>query len=215
MHKQGATGRKDPRRDDRHIQARLPGRTVWEKPSTNHRASAHKRPIVTRAVLKRLAPAVIRSNAHSGLRPSTQGMPFKRPAGTPTEFATHMRKKLCAVEQRWIGAAVELGQRGGHPTSHKEGNQRVSMVLLPSVADAPDGKPRGVRSLQQALHASILAGTYILSDEWRATAPVVDAAGLRVEGQVNHNENFRHPATGIHSNGVESEFGRVKSWLQK
>ena len=87
------------------------------------------------------------------------------------------------------------------------------MVLLPDEAEAPEGKPRGTQSLAAAMSRAIADGSWIVSDEWKASGPAVQRAGLNMEGQVCHVDTFRNPATGVHSNDIESEFAKFKAWI--
>ena len=128
---------------------------------------------------------------------------LKRPAGV-------MKKP--SRDQRWIWGAVGVGMRGGAPNTHGAGTKRVHFALLPEADQAPEQKPRGVQSLAQRMHAAILSGSLVVSDEWAATEPAVVGQGRVMEGQVSHTHSFRHSETGIHSNDIESEFARFKLW---
>ena len=136
---------------------------------------------------------------------------FKKPAAMKKPAAVMKKPSL---EKRWLWGAVDVGPRDGAPATHGHGNKRVHLSLLPQVADAPEHKPRGAASLAQKMHDAILSGTFVVSDEWAATAPAVQSCGLRLEGQVSHEHSFRDPESGIHSNDIESEFARFKLWMQ-
>ena len=129
---------------------------------------------------------------------------YKRKAGTQDD----KRKS------RWLWAAVECGSKSTGKKSHKLGNKRISMGLLPRAADAPDGKPRGTKSLTPVLRERVAKGSAIVADKWRATEAAAKKANLKVKGTVNHNKGFRNPVTGVHTNDVESEFARLKLFLR-
>ena len=117
-------------------------------------------------------------------------------------------------KSRWLWAAVECGSKSTGKKSHKLGNKRISMGLLPRAADAPDGKPRGTKSLTPVLRERVAKGSAIVADKWLATEAAAKKANLKVKGTVNHNKGFRNPVTGVHTNDVESEFARLKLFLR-
>ena len=55
----------------------------------------------------------------------------------------------------------------------------------------------------------------MLRDFRTLTKPAAQRAGLTVKGQVNHSKWFRDPATGVHSNDIESEWARFKLWYRR
>jgi len=172
VQKPGTPGRKSTQTRTGHIEKRLPGRTVWKK----------------LAAMKRPAAGAARKNTRT---PQADTLVRKKPAGS-------VQKKPAGAETRWLWAAVELGPRNGRPRSHTDGTKRVRMQLLPEAANAADKKPRGIRSITAAMKDAIEAGTWVVSNEWRSTAPSTEAAGLRMAGQVCHAETFRDAATGAH-----------------
>ena len=89
------------------------------------------------------------------------------------------------------------------------------MVVLPPPRDAVDGMPRGTGSLTEVFKRRIKPHTDAVADKWGATVPALAQANVGLRGQVNHNENWRDPATGYHSNDIESEWGRFKLWFSQ
>ena len=111
---------------------------------------------------------------------------------------------------------VEVGKKGGEKKSHRLGNKRVVISLLPRKSDAPTGAkggPRGTKSLIAQVVMHVKKDTGVIADEWTATPPAVEAAGSYMEGSVNHSKTWRNPVTGHHSNDAESEFARLKLFL--
>ena len=98
--------------------------------------------------------------------------------------------------------------------NHAMRNTRIAIAVLPPPAEALDGKPRGTSSLAQILSRYIKHNTDAVADKWGATAPALRQAGRGLRGQVNHDQNWRDPITGYHSNDIESEWGRFKLWYQ-
>ena len=115
---------------------------------------------------------------------------------------------------RWIWGAVEVGLQGGAKKTHKDGSKRICLQFLPRKADAPRGRPRGKQSLLNVMSKRLKEGSGVVADEWTSTPGAVEAAGSSMEGTVNHSTNWRNPATGVHSNDIESEFARFKLFLR-
>ena len=86
------------------------------------------------------------------------------------------------------------------------------MQLLPTKSQAPEGKPQGAKSLAQMIINGLMDGTLIVVDEHPSTPSAADQAGFTIDGRVCHRKEFRNPATGVHTNDVESEFARFKLW---
>lgn len=174
-----------------HIAKRLPGKTVWKRPATR---AMHRR------------PASSSTSAPACDKPEQKPKPcLKRPA---------CMKRPSAAPQRWVWGAVEVGRRGDAPKSHRDGSKRIHMQLLPDQTSAPDGKPRGVMSLANAMMNGLHDGSLIIADEWAATPAAAASRGVEVEGRVCHADTFRDQETGIHTNDVESEFARFKLWCR-
>ena len=163
----------------------LPGRTVWRRPSTLKRPAAFKRPAASKGRATRF---------------------WKQKAGTKDD-------KRSNSQWQWMG--VEIGTKSGEKKSHKLGNKRVTIGLLPRREDAPHGKPRGKVALTRMFTKRVNPGNKVVADEWTATPPAVAAAKSKVVGSVSHRKGFRNPVTGYHSNDAESEVGRYKFFLKK
>ena len=54
-----------------------------------------------------------------------------------------MRSMDKRSNSRWLWGAVEVGAAGGEKKSHKKGNKRIALTLLPRKGEAIKGKPRG------------------------------------------------------------------------
>ena len=110
---------------------------------------------------------------------------------------------------------VEISTKSGEKKSHKLGNKRVTIGLLPRREDAPHGKPRGKVALTRMFTKRVNPGSKVVADEWKATPPAAAAAKSEVVGNVSHRKGFCNPVTGYHSNDAESEVGRYKLFLKK
>ena len=101
------------------------------------------------AVMKRPA-TVLKKPAALMKRPATV---MKKPATAPTRFYKGVvgtdKDKRSNTRWAWIG--VEVAGADKVKKSHKLGNKRVTIGILPRKADAARGKPRGKESLQKQL----------------------------------------------------------------
>lgn len=174
----------------------MPGKTVWRRPAARpQKGTAQKR-------------------ASFLARPSRKmsQVSHKRPAGKIAKKPSNGGKKLSSV--RWLWGAVECGPKGGAKKSHKLKNKRVFMKMLPKAEDALAQKPRGKETLAQAMLECLSKDCHLVADEWLATPPAAIAAGQQLMGSCNHSRNYRNPATGVHSNDIESEWARFKLWYR-
>jgi hypothetical protein len=54
----------------------------------------------------------------------------------------------------------------------------------------------------------------LVSDKWASTVSAVKELGYASAPAINHGQMFRH-RSGFHSNDMESEFSRLKTWLRQ
>jgi hypothetical protein len=184
------------------ILKKLPGRTIWR--------GARKRPAAASAVMRRpaAASAVMRRPAAASTvmrRPAAHVM--KRPAGVAGTFRDPRRNG------RWIWLAVTVG-KGSQVYTHENGLKRVTFEILPQKEDAPSKKPRGVASMATVVHKHVKKGSFLIFDGWKASKKAVEDLGYRHAPPVNHSVGYRDQSTGFHSNDIESENARLKTWLR-
>ena len=183
----------------------LPARTIWKKMPT----AVLKKPA---AVMKRPA-TVLKKPAALIKRPATV---MKKPATAPTRFYKGVvgtdKDKRSNTRWAWIG--VEVAGADKVKKSHKLGNKRVTIGLLPRKADAVRGKPRGEESLQKQFEERVRPGSHVVCDEWKSTPKAAAAGKSKVVGSVAHRSGFRNRKTGYHSNDAESEVGRFKLFMK-
>ena len=74
---------------------------------------------------------------------------------------------------------------------------------------------RDAATLLPIIQAHIATGTTIHSDEWAAYRNVNTLPGVAHHGTVNHSLNFVNPASGTHTQNVESYWNRVKGKLKR
>jgi hypothetical protein len=71
----------------------------------------------------------------------------------PKSKAGSSKDKRSNKSTQWLWLAVQTGKDGQQPRSHKVGNKRVAMDVLPDASRAPKGKPRGEESLSKSFKA--------------------------------------------------------------
>ena len=74
---------------------------------------------------------------------------------------------------------------------------------------------RDAGTLLPIIRAHTAPGTTIHSDQWRAYATVNTIPAVTAHGIVNHSLHFVDPATGVHTQTVESYWNRVKTKLKR
>ena len=114
----------------------------------------------------------------------------------------------------WLWVGVTVGQ-GNNVFTHGNKLKRVTFKLLPSRADAPGGKPRGLESIRSTLEERVAKGTCLMFDKWPSTMAAVRHLGFKSSPPANHTVTFRDRASGFHSNDVESEINRIKKFYRR
>lgn len=92
--------------------------------------------------------------------------------------------------QTWVFGAYDMAQKVGFV---KFVNRRDAATLLPIIQRV------------------VAPGSVIISDEWRAYRGIPALPGNYLHRTVNHSRHFVDPATGSHTNGVESYWSRIKA----
>ena len=141
----------------------------------------------------------------------------KRPAGGSARRTPFWKKPAAETRglSRWVWGAVEVGRQGGPRRTHALGNKRVTLALLPEAESAIEHKPRGKYTLAQVLYERLGRESLGVADMWPSTAAASSMSGRELLGQVNHTYTFRDDVTGIHTNDIESEWNRLKTWYEK
>ena len=114
---------------------------------------------------------------------------------------------------RWLWMAVTVGK---HRTkfTHENELKKVTFAILPRREEAPNRKPRGLRSMSKVIRSHIKRKTFLVFDGWKSSKAAVQKLGYRHAPPVNHSKGWRDRETGFHSNDVESENARLKLWLR-
>lgn len=74
---------------------------------------------------------------------------------------------------------------------------------------------RDASTLLPIIRAHTAPGTTIHLDQWRAYSSVNTLPSVTAHGVVNHSLHFVDPATGVHTQTVESYWNRVKTKLKR
>ena len=109
--------------------------------------------------------------------------------------------------------AVSVG-KGQERFTHESCRNRVTYAFLPRKELAPQGKPRGVASLKHVICKRIKKGSFLVFDGWSASLTAARQLGYRCAPPVKHDHGWRDRKTGFHSNGIEGENSKLKSWLR-
>ena len=115
---------------------------------------------------------------------------------------------------RWLFAAVLVGNKATRYT-HDNGCKRFSFHIMDLPKTAPDGKPRGIKSMKKAILKCISPKAFVVHDKWKASSPALADIGFKSAPPVNHSQGWRDRATGFHSNDIESEFSRLKRYVRE
>ena len=85
----------------------------------------------------------------------------KKPASPPNRSATSQKKpaasqkKPAAKSLQWMSGGVEVGNANQGKLSHRDGNKKVTMSVLPHKESALQGKPRGTMTLTRCFETFV------------------------------------------------------------
>ena len=74
---------------------------------------------------------------------------------------------------------------------------------------------RDAVTLLPIIQRHVAPGTDVRSDEWRVYSRVAQLPNVASHATVNHSINFVDPATGIHTQNIESYWSNAKSKLKR
>jgi hypothetical protein len=134
----------------------------------------------------------------------------------PAASGRRMLKRPAANKKSngmWLWVGVTVGH-GSQVLTHGAGTKQVTFRLLPPREEALAGKPRGVESISDTLKKHVRTSTKLVFDKWLGTVAAARRLGYHFPPPVNHSLCFRDSKTGFHSNDVESENQRIKSFLR-
>lgn len=169
------------------IKTRLPARTIHHKVVQKKPAAMKK----TNVVQKK--PAAMKTSK------------FKR--------GRKVNRKDKRSHALWVWIAVTVG-RGKERFTHENGKKRVTFSVLPPSRAAPSKKPRGLKSISRVIKKHIKAKSFLVFDGWTSSKAAVERLQYRHGPPVNHSKGWRDRVTGYHSNDVESENNRFKSFIR-
>lgn len=69
---------------------------------------------------------------------------------------------------------------------------------------------RDAATLLPIIEEHVAAGTIVHSDEWKAYSRVSELPHVSSHEVVNHSVNFVDPASGVHTQNIESYWNNVK-----
>ena len=71
-----------------------------------------------------------------------------------------------------------------------------------------------MEEISDTLATRISKGSRLVFDKWLSTEAAAKRLGYLHAPGVNHSDHWRDPATGFHTNDVESENNRIKHWAR-
>ena len=74
---------------------------------------------------------------------------------------------------------------------------------------------RDEETLEGIIAAHLHDGSAVHSDQWAGYRHLCDLPQVREHRTVNHSEHFKDPATGVHTNHIESYWNRVKMNMKR
>lgn len=74
---------------------------------------------------------------------------------------------------------------------------------------------RDARTLLPIIQQHLHSGTIVYSDEWAAYNQVQQLTPVAQHQSVNHSLHFVDPATGVHTQNIESYWNRVKTKIKR
>ena len=80
----------------------------------------------------------------------------------------------------------------------------------PSIGYMENVSRRDASTLLPIIQAHVLPGTTIYSDEWATYNQVQSLPNVTAHSTVNHSLHFVDPATGVHTQNIESYWSRVR-----
>ena len=87
--------------------------------------------------------------------------------------------------------------------------------MSPSLGYMEVVQRRDAATLLPIIQAHTAPGSVIHSDMWRAYGRVQQLPPVAAHHTVNHSRNFVDPATGVHTQNIESYWNRVKTKLKR
>jgi hypothetical protein len=179
------------------------------------RSTSRASPAVMKRIAATLPARTLWKGAHN-LR--------KRPAAKPSTMKVMnkkvmkkkaMKKKIDARSSgRWLWAAVSVGY-GRTRFTHGNQLKRFTWKILPHKDNAIEGKPKGKPEIVKAMREYIHKGSKLIFDGWRASESAAKELGFAYAPPVVHEVCWRDVQNGWHSNDIESEFSRLKTWSRR
>ena len=117
------------------------------------------------------------------------------------------------------GTIVEIDESKFGKRKYNRGRLRDGKWVLGGIERGTDNiflevvARRDTNTLLSVIQRNVLPGTDIYTDEWAAYSSL-SANGYQ-HGTVNHSYNFINPATGVHTQNIESMWKHAKSKLKR
>ena len=133
-------------------------------------------------------------------------------------FVTNQRYVICKCKHinKMFDCTVCLQNHRGRATSQEVWVfGMVDTSHHPALGYMEIVQHRNAATLLPIIQAHTAPGTIVHSDEWAAYNRVQGLPNVASYGVVNHSVTFVDPTTGVHTQHVESYWGRIKKKLKR
>ena len=125
-----------------------------------------------------------------------------------------VKNRLCIIfSTTWI--VLLQHHRGRPPRSEQWVFGMVDTTTTPALGVMELVPRRDAATLLPIINQHVRPGTIIWSDEWAAYRRVQQLPQVSQHGTVNHSIQFVDPATGVHTQHIESYWNRVKTKFKR
>jgi hypothetical protein len=94
----------------------------------------------------------------------------------------------------------------------RQQDKAVHLQVASFACTGPSDRQSGTESMKNVLSPRVTKHSALVHDEWPAIDKAIGGLGFASAPSVNHSKGSRLVETGWHSNDIESDFARLKTW---